>query len=128
MTAAPGEDQFSATLLDTLEQLGTPNISLKDEQTCSIREAFSRKDVFVFLPTGFGKSPCYQVLPFMFDHKAGLLGRNVMVVLSPLKAGPYLGGGATAPPDVFDLLQNSETNLQKYWAFKLALVVKSNIS
>ena len=45
-------------------------------------------------------------------------------------AGPYLGGagGATAPPDVFDLLQNSETNLQKYWAFKLALVVKSNIS
>ena len=37
-------------------------------------------------------------------------------------------GGATAPPDVFDLLQNSETNLQKYWAFKLALVVKSNIS
>ena len=85
MTAAPGEDQFSATLLNTLEQLGMPNISLKDEQTCSIREAFSRKDVFVFLPTGFGKSLCYQVLPFMFDHKVGLLGRNVMVVLSPLK-------------------------------------------
>ena len=28
-------------------------------------------------------------------------------------------GGATAPPDVFDLLQNTETNLQNYWAYKL---------
>ena len=86
MAAALGEDQFSATLLYALEQLGTPNISLKDEQTCSIRAAFSGKDVFVCLPTGFGKSLCYQVLPFMFDHKAGLLGRNVVVVVSPLKA------------------------------------------
>ena len=59
---------------------------MKDEQKCSIRAAFSGKDVFVCLPTGFGKSLCYQVLPFMFDHKAGLLGRNVVVVVSPLKA------------------------------------------
>ena len=28
------------------------------------------------------------------------------------------GGGAVPPPDVFDLLQNSETNLQNYCAFK----------
>ena len=28
------------------------------------------------------------------------------------------GGGGGAPPDVFDLLQNSETNLQNYCAFK----------
>ena len=86
MAAALGEDQFSATPLYALEQLGTPNISLKDEQACSIRAAFSGKDVFVCLPTGFGKSLCYQVFPFMFDHKAGLLGRNVVVVVSPLKA------------------------------------------
>ena len=86
MAAAPGVDQFSATLFYALEQFGTPNISLKDEQTCSIRAAFSGKDVFVCLPTGFGKNLCYQVLPFMFDHKAGLLVRNVVVVVSPLKA------------------------------------------
>ena len=36
------------------------------------------------------------------------------------------GGGVTAPPDVFDLLQNSETNLQNYWALKLGSDVKSH--
>ena len=85
MAAALCEDQFSATLLYALE-LGKPNISLKDEQRYSISAAFSGKDVFVCLPTEFGKSLCYQVLPFMFDHKAYLLGRNVVVVVSPLKA------------------------------------------
>ena len=96
--AALGEDQFSATLLYALEQLGTP------EQTCSIRAAFSGKDVFVCLPTGFGKSLCYQVLPFMFDHRAGLLGRNVVVVVSPLKA----------------LMAACETVESKLWSYHLA--------
>ena len=27
--------------------------------------------MFVWLPTGYGKSICYEVLPFIFDHKRG---------------------------------------------------------
>ena len=30
----------------------------------------------------------------------------------------FRGGRGAVPPDVFDLLQNSETNLQNYCAFK----------
>ena len=43
--------------------------------------------MFVFLPTGFGKSVCFQVLPFLFDHKLGLTdgsGKRCVIVVSPL--------------------------------------------
>ena len=44
-------------------------------------------DVFVWLPTGFGKSICYTTLPFVFDHKLERVGsdrRSVVLVISPL--------------------------------------------
>ena len=40
----------------------------------------------MFLPTGFGKSVCYQVLPFVFDHKLGLVVESSIIVVSPLIA------------------------------------------
>jgi len=44
------------------------------------------KDTFVWLPTGFGKSICYQTLPFVFDKmlKKCAAGGSVIVVVSPL--------------------------------------------
>ena len=41
------------------------------------------KDVFVWLPTGFGKSLCYEVLPFVFDYKLGRQD-SLVIVVSPL--------------------------------------------
>ena len=44
-----------------------------------------KKDVFVNLPTGFGKSLIYQALPLIFDEITGVSGHmHVVVVISPL--------------------------------------------
>ena len=42
-----------------------------------------KRDVFVNLPTGYGKSLIYQALPFMFDCLSGQQG-HIVVVVSPL--------------------------------------------
>ena len=39
--------------------------------------------MFLWLPTGFGKSLCYEVLPSMFDDKLGK-DNSVIIVVSPL--------------------------------------------
>ncbi len=50
--------------------LGKLGMVLKPEQEASIRHIYKGKDVFVWLPTGFGKSICYECLPFVFDFRA----------------------------------------------------------
>ena len=48
--------RFSATLHYALEKVGNPDMRLKKEQVASIHSVFNGNDVFVWLPTGFGKS------------------------------------------------------------------------
>ena len=64
----------------------------------SIQHVYHGKDVFVRLPTGFGKSICYEALPFVYDFKATtardhqaleataseLTARSLVIVISPL--------------------------------------------
>lgn len=60
---------------------------LKPKQSEALELIFQGKDVFVWFPTGYGKSVCYQALPFMFDHKLGRsnpVDRSVVLVVSPL--------------------------------------------
>ena len=44
------------------------------------------EDVFGVLPTGFGKSLCYQCLPFIFDGKRDDGLSSVIIVITPLIA------------------------------------------
>ena len=41
------------------------------EQEKAIRAFLSGKDVFIFLPTGYGKSIIYLLLPLIFDRMRG---------------------------------------------------------
>ena len=49
------------------------NITLKDEQKDAIVNFCEGQDVFVSLPTGFGKSMIYSLLPLVFDKIRGKL-------------------------------------------------------
>ena len=46
---------------------------LKEEQLLAIDEFVSGKDVFVSLPTGFGKSLIYGLLPAVYDRVQGFM-------------------------------------------------------
>ena len=47
------------------------NIMLKEKQVEAILTYISGKDVFVTLPTGYGKSIIYGILPLIFDEYKG---------------------------------------------------------
>jgi len=79
-------DRALACILSCVKQEG---ISLKDQQVEAVKLLSEGKDVFVWFPTGYGKSICYQLLPFVFDVKLGrtnapLVDRSVVLVISPL--------------------------------------------
>ena len=57
-----------------LSKVGKGGLVLKKEQLQTIRNLYNGKDVFLWLPTGFGKSICYEVLPFLFDYKSSRAG------------------------------------------------------
>ena len=61
---------FSAAIEEVTRLMGFN--SLKPKQTESLRTFVSGKDTFVTLPTGYGKSVIFAVLPLLFDK---LLGR-----------------------------------------------------
>ena len=58
---------------------------LKEEQLLAIDEFVLEKDVFVSLPTGFGKSLIYGLLPAVYDRVRGYtMPTSVAGVVSPL--------------------------------------------
>ena len=60
---------LSVTVAYALSCLRQEHIVLKDKQLEVLQELYRGNDVFVWFPTGYGKSVCYQILPFLFDHK-----------------------------------------------------------
>ena len=59
---------------------------LKPEQRTCIFQSASGSDVFVSLPTGYGKSLCYTLLPPVFDFLRGVKEKSIVLVVSPLLA------------------------------------------
>jgi len=70
------------SILYALEHLGCASVTLKDEQTACVKAICDWKDVFLWLPTGFGKSMCYEVLSFVFDVKLGRRD-SLVIIVSP---------------------------------------------
>ena len=60
---------------------------LKSEEEEVVDEFVKSNDVFVCLPTGYGKSLCYMILPVLFDI---LYGRDcsysTIIIVTPLIA------------------------------------------
>ena len=67
-----------------------PQFELTDllpEQQEAIKAFFKGKNVFVNLPTGFGKSLIFQSLPIVADIVSGKPhGSSIIVVISPLRS------------------------------------------
>ena len=61
------EFNFDRALLFALQKLGSPGMRLKPEQVASILAVCKGKDVFIWLPTGFGKSVCYETTPLLTE-------------------------------------------------------------
>ena len=74
-----GTDKTGA-LSYAFSHVGLPSIMIKQEQLTTICYLYDWKDVPLWLPTGFEKSVCYKVLPFLFDFAGSESGS----ILSPL--------------------------------------------
>jgi len=72
----PTADKISDAIKQASELLlGYP---LKPKQLEAVFTFMSGKDTFVCLPTGYGKSAIYAILPIAFDFLLGMLRSNGM--------------------------------------------------
>ena len=66
-------------------KLGYP--SLRDKQKEGILRFLEGRDVFIYLPTGSGKSLCFHSLPLAFDlMRSNTEPSCIAVIISPLNA------------------------------------------
>ena len=81
-------DLFHVALNYGLQSLGFSNISLKENQYEVLRElVVKNSDVLAVLPTGYGKSLIYQLLPPVLNFMEGSSAKRFSVmVISPLNA------------------------------------------
>ena len=81
------EFNFNCALFFTLQRLNSPGMHLKPEQVASISAVCKGKDIFILLPTGFGKSVCYETTPFVTETILLVVDCKLRRVVS--KSGKY---------------------------------------
>ena len=86
MAATHSEETTEQAIRSVCERVGIT--SLKEKQREALKAIVcNKKDTFICLPTGYGKSLCYALLPLLFDK---LLcredGTSIVICISPLTA------------------------------------------
>ena len=61
---------------------GKLGVKLKEKQPEAVLAFLSGHDVFVSLPTGYGKSLIYGILPIVFDNLNGKFLSLFMIIIS----------------------------------------------
>ena len=80
---AEGDCSLELAIAFGLKRLGLTGVSLKPKQKLAVQAIYEGKDAFLCLPTGYGKSLCYQVLPFVMDFKFGHQGKCYLKLYGP---------------------------------------------
>ncbi len=75
------EQLFASAVQHAKACIGRDELVLKSKQVDVLKALYQGKDCFVWFPTGYGKSLCYQLLPFLFDHKCGRIGASEAWIL-----------------------------------------------
>ena len=67
--------ELSKCVSSVLHKLEMTDLTLKAAhvQRSAVEAIYNREAVFVWLPTGYGKSLYYQVLPHVMDYKHGVV-------------------------------------------------------
>ena len=73
-----------STVYKAINKLGFS--SLKPQQMMAISAFIEQRDVFVVLPTGFGKTLCFTCLPIVFDELYPSIKPSIVLVVTPLIA------------------------------------------
>ena len=88
LAMASSSFNFDRALAYALSCVKQEGLCLKDQQVEAVKLLSEGKDVFVWFPISYGKSICYQLLPFVFDVKLGrtntpLADRSVILLFLP---------------------------------------------
>ena len=61
--------EFHEALAYSLLCVNQQNLVLKAKQEEALFHLYNGRDVFAWFPTGYGKSICFQLIPFLLDFK-----------------------------------------------------------
>ena len=78
-------EEFAKALLDICPRFRVDKLYAQQEDAL-VQYVCKRRDVFVNLPTGYGKSMIFQMAPFIASKLSNFSPDSIIVVISPLVA------------------------------------------